>query len=685
MLLSDGSGAKLGCYEGISLISKGNVKLGMECIEKHLDGLQNCADQQLVKCLCLQLLALFYTDLDVCSKSRKLTREAIEVCKEIGNYNLFLIGDCEETLSMTQKEYKGEQLILFVYLLTTWSKLIFNAETQLYFLNFVHQLEQQLENKAYNAPQYLFPVFTYGDSLLAILGVGVGQEVLLDEKIAFLKKSVISEDCCFLTDRPRTFPVRDDNEIKQGPSVDTCRNALDLSLKQNGKQHWNTGFCYLKFGLAENNAENYKSALNAFDQALEIMTTTNDGSSGSNVNLADVYIGKGKLYTWIEDFESAIASFEEALGIKRKLYNEGTKEIAQILFLLGNSQMYLKDLSSSLATLDQALQIRKKLYAEKPSSNGYLNVVECYFIIGRVHYDLGNITESVKCFKTALEVSTDCDQKRSLAHSLISVGVLNLKVDENVYVELLKSCLPVIKENYRLLLPVLYLGLGLKQVESGKYKAGLAFFQEALDIEIEVTLRNNLAFRQTTVSGYIAMGATLFNIEKFKLAGKAIDRAIQIAESLPKLDKRYFLIFRCNYWKGRIQIELRKYITAIDSLKRALLQLPKILNQSSNTFGVFKCHGAIATAYFFVEFYEDSLTSLYDSLSVIRYLFPDGSEDEAEGYVVVAKVAQKMKNKTLEVNNLRLAYKTYSKILGKTHFQTERSYVAYVRALIGLA
>jgi tetratricopeptide (TPR) repeat protein len=673
----------------------------MECIEKHLDGLQNCADQQLVKCLCLQLLALFYTDLDECSKSRKLTREAIEVCKEIGNYNLFLIGDCEETLYMTQKEYKGEQLILFVYLLTTWSKLIFNAETQLYFLNFVHQLEQQLENKAYNAPQYLFPVFTYGDALLAILGVGVGQEVLLDEKITFLKKSVMSEDCCSLTDRPRTFPirsserllncynfqiVRDDNEIKQGPSVDTCRNALDFSLKQFGKQHWNTGFCYLKLGLAENNAENFISALNAFDQALEIMTTTHDGSSSSNANLADVYIGKGEAYTWIKDLESAIASFKEALRIKRKLYNEGTKEIAQILFLLGNSQMYFKDLSSSLATLDQALQIRKKLYDEKPSSNGYRNVVECYCIIGHVHYDLGNNTESVECLKTALEVSTDCDQERSLAHGLISFNLLYyLKADENVYIELLESCLPVIKENYRSLLPIVYLGLGSKQVESGKYKAGLAFFQEALAIELQITLGSNFAIRLTTLSGYIAMVETLFNIEKFKLAGKAIDRAFQIAESLriPEVDGQHLGIFRCNYWKGRIQIEMREYITAIDSLKCALLQLPKILHESSDTFDVFQCHSAIATAYFFVGSYKDALTSFYDALSFIKYLFPEGSENEAEVYVVVAIVAQKMKNKTLEVSNLRLAYKMHSKVLGETHSKTEISYIAYVIALIG--
>jgi hypothetical protein len=134
-----------------------------------------------------------------------LSREAIEVCKEIGNYNLFLIGDFEETLSMTQKEYKGEQLILFLYLLFVLSNKFLSKDTQLYFLNLVHQLEKQLENKAYNAPQYLFRVMTYGDALLGGLGVCLGQERLLDEKITFLKKSVMFDNCCSLRDR--TFPI----------------------------------------------------------------------------------------------------------------------------------------------------------------------------------------------------------------------------------------------------------------------------------------------------------------------------------------------------------------------------------------------------------------------------------------------------------------------------------------------
>ncbi|CAB4032986.1 WD repeat-containing alr2800 [Paramuricea clavata] len=704
LLLSDGSAAKLGCYEGITIISRRNIKAGIECIEKHVNGLQNCADQQLIKCLCLQLLALFDTDLKECSKSNNLSKEAIEVCKEIGNYNLFLIGDCDETLSMTQREeHKGEQLIVFVYLLCMWSTLInLGNETQHYFLKLVRQLEQQLENKAFNASQYLFQIFTYGDVILACLGFGAGQEVLLDEKITFLEKSVMSGDCCSRTDR--TFPIRaemssmfcserllncyvlqmirDDRKIIQGSSVlDTCRSALDHSLKQCGEQHQNTAFCYFRMGLAENNLGNYISACNAFHQALEILTATNVGNSSSNAVLAEVYIGKGEAYQWLDKFVSAIACFEEGLKIKRKLCSEDTEEIAQILVLLGKSQLFSNDLSSALATLENALQIRKKLYAEKRSSNGYLNVVECYYLIGQLLNALGNNTESIKCFKTALEVSADCDQERSYMQSHIFVELINLKADESVYMELLESSLLVIKENYKSFLPILYLRLGSKQITPGKDKAGLALFQDALGIELEITLRSNLFIRWTTVSCYIAMVEALNKIGKLNLARKAIDRATQVAESLPE-GTRYRWIFRCYTWKGHVQNLMREYSAALESLKHAYLQISKLSDESCDKLEQVWCHMKIAAAHSFVGSYKDSLTSLYEALSVVKGSSSEGSTAEAAVYFAVAKVSKKMKNKTLEVYNLRLAYKMCSKVLGETHSKTEEIYIAYARALI---
>ena len=256
VLLSDGSAAKLGCYEGISLISKGNIESGIECIKKHLDGLQKCVDQQLVKCLCLQLLALYYTNLKEYNKSSIFSRKADEVCGEIGNYNLFLINDCEQSSTMMQKEYKGEQLILFIYLLYIWSYKFLNDETKLYFFNVVDKLLQLLESNTFSS-MYLFGIVSIGDCLLALLGLSAGKGSVLDEKINFLKSRIPDEGCPSDTTVPniqetsgtsshlpqRLFVynavkmIRGDHTQRQKLMVETCGHGLDVSRKQYDEEH----------------------------------------------------------------------------------------------------------------------------------------------------------------------------------------------------------------------------------------------------------------------------------------------------------------------------------------------------------------------------------------------------------------------------------------------------------------
>ena len=704
-LLSDGSAAKLGCYEGISLISKGNIESGIECIEKHIDDLQRCPDQQLVKCLCLQLLALYYTNLKEYSKSSKLSRKAIEVCGEIGNYDLFLIGDCEQPSTMMLKEYKGEQLVFFICLLHLWSNQFLNDEAKLYFFNVVHHLLQQLESNTFGS-MYLLRILAMGECLLALLGLSAGKESVLDEKINFLESLTPDGGCPFTDATIPSVPdssstsshlaerllllntvkmITDDHARTKSLIVETCCDRLDISLKLYGEQHVNTALCYLKIGLAENDAENYISALNAFDKAVEIMTAHHDGSNSSNANLAEVYMGKGKTCTYLKKSQSAIASYEDALKIRRTLYKEDSEEIAEILFLLGISQFISKDLSSALATLEQVLQIRVKVYAEKPNPSSYGSVLACYAAIGNVHYQLGNQTESNKCFTTALKLSTVCDQERSLAQRLIFANLLNLKVDENVDMELLKSSLPVImKGSYKEYLIPLYLALGSKQLESGKYEAGLASLQQALDIELDITLKERVEIRMLTVSCYIAMVQTLIKIGEFKLARKTIDRVIKIAESLPELGGQHLGVFRCYSLKGCIHNEMREFPTAIESLKHALLHVTKISDKTFVKFDEFICRIEIATAYCYERSYKDALTSMYDALSIIKDLRPEGSVDEAKLYLFITEVARKMENKSLVLSNLRLAYKMYSNILGETHVKTQQCYIAYARALIKL-
>jgi tetratricopeptide (TPR) repeat protein len=690
MLLTDGSAAKLGCYEGILRILKGNVKAGVQRIEKHLDGLQKCADQQLIKCLCLQLLALFYSDLKEYSKSSNFSRKAAEVCAEVDNCSLFLIRDYDQTCSVTGKNDPGEQLIVFIHFLNSLSKEFSSDETKHYFLNFVYKLQQHKENDAFSS-YYVYKIVIYADYLLAVLGANTGQEKLLDEKIDFLDDSLRKiqkyKDCSSSTDeslptcerllRCYMFKMDVQEHTKQQVlSVETCRNALDLSLEQYGEQHHKTALCYFKMGLAENDAENYISALNAFDNALHILTAIHDES---NNGVADVYIGKGKTYLCTHKFESAIASFEEALEIKRKLFSEDTEEIAEILFLLGRSHRYLLDLFSALAALEKALQIRVKLYAEKRSL--CMHVVLNYVVIGKVHCELGNVAEGIKCFESALKIPTDNEQQRLLAQCLTCMQLLNLKVDDSSYMELLHTSLPVMKEHYKSFLPIVYLTIGSKQLKSGKHEAGLAFLQEALDIDLDVTVQEHADIREWTVSCYIEIMSKFVVIRESKLARRTLDRALQIAESLPE-GRQHPWLFRCYYLQGLVHIKKQEFVSAIEKLEHALLQLPNISDEAFDKFEEFACRRIIATAHYNKGTYEDALSSLYKALFIVKDRFPDGSEDEAEAHLNVASVAQKMKNRSLLVNNLRLAYKVYLNVLGKNHCKTEHSYIAYVRALI---
>ena len=688
MLLADGSAAKLGCYEGISLISKGNLKSGIEHVEKHLDGLQRCTDQQLVKCLCLQLLALLYTGFKEYSESTKLRRRAIEVCEKLDNCNLFLIGDCE---------YQDEQLILFVYLLCKWSSRHFCSETNQHLLSVVQKLQRQLENKPFGS-HYLLQIIMYGDCLSAFLGISVEQEVLLDEKIKIRDKSLLSDDCCSLTDRAFSSVLEMSATWSHLPqrlffcyslkmstpdsrSVETCREALDLSLKLYGKGHAMTAFCYHNMGVAETHAENYSSALEAFDQALEIIAASQDRSDSNSANLAEVYIGKGKVYQRLKKMEFAITFFEEALKIKKTLFNNNSEEVAEILIRLGHSQLCLNRLSGSRATLEQALEISEKLYPEKPDEITYVKIIMCYVLIANVHCELGNNTQSENCVKSALEVNMPGDEERSRAQSIICLLTADLKLTENICMELLDRSLTMIEE-YKWHLPILYLKLGSTQLQSGKYDAGLASLNEALDIELEVTLQEMVGIRQCTVSSYISMLSTLFEIGKSSLARRAIDRVIKIAESLPEVGAQHPLVFECYMWKGLIHTAMQEYVPAIESFEHVLLQLSKISYEVNVKSEEFLCRKAIATAYFYQESYQDALTSMYGALSVIKDIFPEGSEDEADSYLLVATIARELKNKSLKVNNLRLAYKMFSKILGSNHPMTEQCYITYVRALI---
>ena len=342
--LSDGTAAKLSCYEGILKICTSNVQNGIKQVERSLGGLQNCPDQPLLKCLCLQVLTLYYNNQNELEKSCTFREMAAKVCIEIGNSNLFLIGECDLLLmSNSSKVGVDEPLILFGYLLARWSQTFLEEASVRHVYKFVSNLQKQIEVKAFSS-DYAHQI-CYGDYLLAFFSVAIGQETLLSEKIEFLSK--IIEHCNSFSDKTvrNMFQRKSLGRLlicystkggvmlsRKGWNLEACRKALDLSLQINGENTTrSTVKCYISISCAEYAEENYPSALDNIKKALDIMLPLCYEPDDFSL-LGEIYFCKGMTYFQLGDIDLAIPSLQESLNMLRRghLINEENEILGKV-------------------------------------------------------------------------------------------------------------------------------------------------------------------------------------------------------------------------------------------------------------------------------------------------------------------------------------------------------------------
>ena len=674
--LSNSLAAKLSCYEGIFDYCHGNVTNGIQQIEKGLPGLQESSDHQLLKCLCFQLLAVYYEHMSELDKSRQFREIAIAICKEIENFKLFLIDDCGHKI-----EHEGESLILFNYLFHGWSKAFLSHNTKRHIFNSVYRLQQEKEIEGCTL-NYLHQILTYGDFLVVALGSGTELENICDEKIEFLNKS-------FSEFQESNFPYSTERLLylhslkgslmkEKGLKMEACRKALDLSLQEFGEQHRHTAMCYYHIGKVLSVKEDYTTALDAFHKALEIVSS----EPGDSDILSMLYFQIGNTYGMLYKNESAIASLEKALSIEESnKSNPDDVRISEILSSLSTLQGGSCNFTAALETSKRALRVRQKLFSEKRLS--LVDMFESYFTVGRVQYTLGNYSDGINSLETALDLlkGSDYDSTYSPAITLVYVDLLNMKLDENVDMDVLQSTLHLIESHNRCFSPHLYLSVALWQLKSGKFSPGKKSLQKALKIELDDTLKENAYLRIVTLNTFLETLYLLLNINESKLAERTLDKAFQIVESLPQAMKHYWM-FECHYSRGIIHMNNRDYDSAIKSIEHTLLELSKDSHDTWDKCIELRCLQTIAQANICQEAYKIALSFLYQALAISRSCFPEGSEEEAYTCLLVAKVAQKIKNRSLFVQNLRLAYKMLSKVLGENHVKAQQCYISYARALI---
>ena len=544
-----GAASKFSCYEGISKICNGDVQNGIQQIEMSLSHLQSCSDHLLLKCLCLQVLIFYYNNLNESSKALEFKERAVKVCKEIRNCNLFLINDCEFSCSKSPKEDAGEPLILFSYLLMRWSVNFFTDEVQRHICNFVYRKQEGQEMQACSS-NYFYQISSYADVLIACLSIKTGQDRRLDETIKSLENSRgkshqldSGPPISMLSHRLLTMYILKGSLTvkKKDMDMETFHKALDLSLQQYGREHITTAQCYFNFGLAGNGNRNHSSALNAFDEAISIISGL---SCEHNDFLGNIYLEQGKTYLQIDKSRLAVVSFEKALEmiVKTKL-NQESKPVADILFWLGRAQFGCKDFISAVVPLERSLEIKLRLFSEKRISSE--DASSSYLFVGTVYHKLGRKDECKMCFENALKInSTGCDKLSNALQCIISSSLhfndLDVDVGRNISVS---------KSDFPELFPLLSVMVLDNNLHSGKYESGIALLRDALEVELNVVLELDDTCLYTMVFSYSSIYERLVSMGKSKLAQKVADRALQISESQVKF-KQPCWIFHSYFWRG---------------------------------------------------------------------------------------------------------------------------------------
>ena len=639
-LFSDGAASKLSCYEGISKICSGNEVNGIQQIEVSLGHLRSCSDHLLLKCLCLQILILYYDNLKQSSKALEFREMAVKVCNEIGNCNLFLIDDFPSFKSL--KEDAGEPLILFNYLLTKWSLTFCTKKTQLYICNRVYckQKGQEMQRCSSN---YLYRISCYADFLIACLSINTGEDALLDETITFLENSCgnshAQRDSVQRINRLSErlisiYMLKGTLTNRKSMNVEACHKALELSSQQFG-EHIETAQCYYNLGLAENTNSNHSNALNAFGKAISIMLEV---SREHNFDfLGIIYLEQGKTYQQIDKFSMAVESYEKALEMMEKTkLNPKSKPVADILFLLGTVQFCCKDYTSALATLKRSLEINSKLFSDKLSSSD--DISWNYVLVGLVYHVLGRINDGKTYFENAVKI---CSNKRKAISIAPQCNISSAPHFDDSDADVGRNLFAA-KSHFPEFFPLLSVVVSCNNLHSGQYESGIELLRDALEVELNALLKLHNEWLYIIVFCYSGIYESLVSMGKSKLAQKVADRALQISESLAK-SKQPCWIFFSFFWNGRIHNKNKKYVAAIESLECAIQNVTGL--HGPYEILECQCRCLLAEAYTHEERYEVALHSFNKALSIIQKVFPEGSPREAELLLLVDSIAQKINEK----------------------------------------
>ena len=490
-LMRDGTASKLLCYEGFQAIARGETKRGVSLLTEGFSGLGKNSDQQILKCITLQLLSVYHNHSHNLDRSTQFSQMALDHCEEIGIPMLFLIGEYETTTEKAEerRSYTALQcqpLILdIVCLLSFFAGNIISDEMKDKLSNIVCKMQTEIQLQGSNE-LYKYALLENGDITLSFLSVG--QKTRLDETIQSIKTELKKEE---------------DSDNQESQKESTSKNTMRQTLLKK-----RLAKCYRYKGYYHSKTDDKDLSLKSLQHSLDV----NLSLFGGNCDVAGAcYFEIGLLQNKIGEHTSALKSLQHALDIRLKLYGEQHSDTADSYLQIGHAHFQMGNYTLALKAQQHSLEIRLKLHGEQHPATA-----DIYFWIGMTQSSLGEYTLALESYQNALDIKLKLhgEQIGTTGVSYLSIGMTQMRMKN--YKAALDSSYRALKITLNLygelcdVTAFCYRITGLVWISMGNKELALHNCQRALHIRTKVygeghdltqessndvfTIRNGVAF-----------------------------------------------------------------------------------------------------------------------------------------------------------------------------------------------
>jgi len=365
--------------------------------------------------------------------------------------------------------------------------------------------------------------------------------------------------------------------------------------------------------LAERNRRSYLLALEKFELSASIFRALSDKED--TYQLARALLGVGLLKDFLDDNESAIETYKEALGIFRAL---GDKKISEGIALNRLGMLYEKtgDRAMALEMQNQALPV------QKGSGNKF---GEAYTLnnIGTIYRAMGENVKALEFYERSLAIQIELDEKHYQASTLNGIGQVystlrNTKKALDAYERSL-ALLRVVgdKEAQAVLLN----NIGTVKSNAGDDREAISFHQQAIVIFTELGFEN----RKATVLGNI--GSIYLRLNDPQKALEYHQQSLPLYRAMGEKEGEAIALLKIGY----TQSELGDTDSALSNLNSGLLLARLVQSREREAealailMGVYKKRNNLPVAIIMgkqsVETYQELRRSVKDLVSSEQNLF----------------------------------------------------------------